>query len=436
MKKETPFIFVLILILITIITLSFTGCGSSSSDDPPASLNADDDDDDDYMGDDDDDDSSDDDDTDDDDDTSDDDDDTDDDDDDSTPTAQWTFVVYMAADNDLETFAFDDLSEMASVGGSTEDVNIIVIFDGTANNDSAIYMVGDEELIELQTSGELNMGSAQALQTTASYAFTNFPADKYALVFWNHGSGWHDDKNNGTVKWVCEDAGSGGDVLGNNELDSALANIRANSPATTIDLIGFDACLMQMIEIAYYIKNHGEVMVGSQETEDGDGWEYQNFLNQLLATPTMNAETLGTKIVQTYIAKPDATLSVLDLAAIGSLVTALDDLADSLVTAGGNTNASIMNAMYATLYFDDWDYIDLYHFADNLVDEDINVTINSRANTVKSRVSNAVLYSGYGFPSYSDSHGISIYFPEVGFYNTDYDYLDFAADTSWDDVIN
>jgi len=424
------------IILWLVFSLLILGCVSNDDDDDDSLLQDDDDtisnddtsdddtidDDDDFYYDDDD--------------NDDDDDDSDDDDDDSTTGAGWTFVVYMAADNDLESFAFDDLSEMTSVGGSNEDVNIIIIFDGLADNDSAIYLAGDQELFEIESYNELNMGDGQTLKDTASYVFNNFPADRYALIFWNHGSGWHDDKNRGAVKWVCEDIASGGDVLGNDELDNALTYIRNNSPASSIDLIGFDACLMQMIEIAYYLKDDGKVLVGSQETEDGDGWEYNNFLNQLISNPNMTPDTLGSKIVSTYIAKPDATLSVLDLEQINNLSTAIDNLASELILVGGNSNASVMDAMFATLYFADWDYLDLYDFADKLIDQNINTAINSNADALKTSIDNTVIDNGYGFSEYSDSHGISIYFPETGNYDSDYNYLDFAADTDWDDVIN
>jgi len=38
---------------------------------------------------------------------------------------EWTIMVYLDGDNDLEKYAIDDFLEMASVG-STSDVNIIV----------------------------------------------------------------------------------------------------------------------------------------------------------------------------------------------------------------------------------------------------------------------------------------------------------------------
>ena len=42
--------------------------------------------------------------------------------------AKWTFMVYLAGDNNLSTAGEKDLGEMRTVG-STDDVNIITEFD-------------------------------------------------------------------------------------------------------------------------------------------------------------------------------------------------------------------------------------------------------------------------------------------------------------------
>ncbi len=49
--------------------------------------------------------------------------------------AKWTIIYYMALDNDLESFAINDLMEMQAVG-SSDDVNIIVQFDRAAGYES------------------------------------------------------------------------------------------------------------------------------------------------------------------------------------------------------------------------------------------------------------------------------------------------------------
>ena len=50
--------------------------------------------------------------------------------------ASWTFFVYLAGDNDLESFALQDFDEMEWVG-STKQVNIVVQFDRAVGYDSS-----------------------------------------------------------------------------------------------------------------------------------------------------------------------------------------------------------------------------------------------------------------------------------------------------------
>ena len=55
-------------------------------------------------------------------------------------SARWTWLVYMAGDNNLEGAGRDDLKEMQQVG-STDDVNVLVQFD-TEENKTTRYRVG------------------------------------------------------------------------------------------------------------------------------------------------------------------------------------------------------------------------------------------------------------------------------------------------------
>ena len=48
-----------------------------------------------------------------------------------------------------------------------------------------------------------------------------------------------------------------------------------------IDVLCFDACLMQMVEVAYAAKDHVNYMVGSEETEPGKGAPYNDILKNV-----------------------------------------------------------------------------------------------------------------------------------------------------------
>ena len=58
---------------------------------------------------------------------------------------------------------------------------------------------------------------------------------------------------------------------------------------------------MTMIEVAYQLRDHAEVLVGSEEVEPGPGWPHATILGDLTKNPTMTPTELGAAIVQRYV---------------------------------------------------------------------------------------------------------------------------------------
>jgi hypothetical protein len=116
-------------------------------------------------------------------------------------TAKWTFMVYLDADNNLESFGIQDFLEMASVG-STAAVNILVQMDrGGYDNQYGAWTGTRRFLIQrndtpsvapLEDMGEQNMGDPTVLRDFVIWGVTHYPAEHYALVIWNHGGGWRE----------------------------------------------------------------------------------------------------------------------------------------------------------------------------------------------------------------------------------------------------
>ena len=107
----------------------------------------------------------------------------------------WTFMVYLAGDNNLENFGLKDLREMKKAG-STETVAIVAQFDSMSGNITRRYeltgkgSLDDDCVAELP---EVNTGDPNALIDFIAWAGNEYPARHFALVLWNHGSGWKDE---------------------------------------------------------------------------------------------------------------------------------------------------------------------------------------------------------------------------------------------------
>ncbi|MBI5194984.1 MAG: hypothetical protein HZA10_01535 [Nitrospirae bacterium] len=368
--------------------------------------------------------------------------------------AEWTFMVYLDADNDLESYGVDDFMEMASVG-SDANVNIVVQFDripgySTAYGDwkntqrflitknmtptiaNAISNWGDGS-----GGREVNMADPQTLIDFVKWGMDNYPANNYAVILWNHGGGWRaPELAEKVTKAVCWDDTSGGDSLYSNELQGALQTIEADRVQVT--LLGFDACLMGMVEVAYEVKDSAAVMVGSEETEPGDGWPYNTLLADLAAAPAMTASDLATVIVnrygQSYGPNSDTTQSAIDLSMMNSLSSAVSNFAAAM----DSNRSEIATARAASQEYTYPEYIDLYHFAGLVYTGVSDPDIQNAALNVMTALDSTVFAEFHGTPS-SNSHGLAIYFPETASsFDTNYNgtVIDFPADTQWDEFLN
>jgi hypothetical protein len=220
--------------------------------------------------------------------------------------AEWTIMVFVNGKNNLEKYALRDMNEMEMIG-STDKVNIVVELgrmDGFDSSDGdwkgvRRYLVkkdNDTNKINspvLQDLGMKDMGSYQSVIDFGKWAKQTYPAKKYMLIFWNHGAGWIKSAGLYSSKGISYDDQS------NNHINTPqMAEIL--KAIGGVDVVGSDACLMQMAEVDYEIKNYVTHIVGSEETEPGDGYTYNTFLGPVVQNPGMNATQLARVAVDAY----------------------------------------------------------------------------------------------------------------------------------------
>jgi hypothetical protein len=363
---------------------------------------------------------------------------------------EWTVMIYLDADNDLESAGINDINEMEMVGSSSK-VNIIVqadripgydISNSDWTNTRRYYITQDFDPIQINSLlkgdlGELNMGDSQTLIDFASWAVIEYPAEKYLLVIWNHGGGFRSPAY--TTRDIAWDDTSGGDKITMPELEYALSAISAQI-GKKIDIVGMDACLMAMTEVAYQIKDHADILVASEENEPGDGWPYDTILAQLVASPTMSSMQLAADIVDKYIysyPSYNVTQSAIDLSYMDTLANQLSELAQYIKNDSLTPKANYIFAAYYSQHYSDPDFIDLYDFCSKVLIYSYNVQVKSIAlNIQQTLVSSVVINSNYNGWSVSGSKGLSIYFPWYYAYNSNkYSSTNFAQDTFWDGML-
>jgi hypothetical protein len=266
----------------------------------------------------------------------------------------WLVMVYMAADNNLDEEALDDVLEMQTIG-SSDSLSITVLMDRVDYGDwteARRFLVGrpasqggkaswDLSLPTCEAMGELNMGDPAVLTDFVKWSMEHYRQPNTMLVLWNHGGGWRSSDGDAPLRrlnplrvnqqrntrGIAYDD-TDGDFLEMREVRSALESFPRFS------VIGADACLMGMIEVAYELRDQGRYFIGSQDLEPGNGWAYDRWLPSLKANPALDPENLCRRVVETYSesygTKP-VTLSAVRLDAISALATAVDDVACGVI---------------------------------------------------------------------------------------------------------
>ncbi len=332
---------------------------------------------------------------------------------------EWTIMVYIDADNNLDPAGLDDISEMQMVG-SSNDVNIVVLFDRWSEacglNGTALLHIEKDTNTTIwggwSSEYELNMGDPETLKWFINYTIQHYSAKKYALILWDHGGNWEG------VCWDWTD----NDYLTIEEVKRAISE----SAIEHIDLLGFDACLMASIEVAYTMSltDKVDVMVASEEFIPWDGWPYDLILSGLTENPGWSAEEFSIHIVDNYIASYShgtqgfawyATLSAIDLTEVETIVSKMADLTGEILADFNKYKRAVTGAknLADRYWFGFWHqgpYIDLYQFI--LMLGTINNKLTSYTRPILEKWNEVVIYAGAcNGPHKNRANGLTIYFP-------------------------
>jgi len=347
----------------------------------------------------------------------------------------WTVMVFLNGDNDLENQAIADLNSMEMVG-STDKVKIIVQYDSLQGSTVRYLIRKDTNPIEitspvLQELGEVNMGDAANLVDFIGFCGKNYPADKYALILWNHGSGIK-GKN------ISFDQTSFNDSISIPELGQALLEAKATLGAP-INFLGMDACLMAMVEIAYEIRESSHLLIASQESVPGEGWDYASLLGSLTVNSAMDEIQLAQIAADSYISQfpsENINISVTDLNRLDQLTAEIGQLSRAIFSDHQTSPPVYIDTGDSSQYFSDSDFIDLGDFAALLASNSQirSPEVKVAATAIGNLLSQAVLYNRVNGPDVVRSTGLSLYFPYDP-YNPKYELLAFNRETSWNQVI-
>ena len=361
---------------------------------------------------------------------------------------EWTLAVFLNADNNLDEFGVADQKEMSEVG-SNEYLNIVSLID-RERGPAQINYIEKNNIKKLKDMGELDMGDYNEFVKFIKFVKENYPAKHYAISFWNHGSGWKDKKESASVlKGISYDDSSNNHISTN---DLTIAMKEANKIlGKKVDVLCFDACLMQMAEVAYAVKDQVDYMVGSEETEPGKGAPYNDILKNV--KKGMNPRDFSINWVNAFgdsynggsQGKETSTQSALDMSKFPQFIDAVNGFAKLGMSKDYSRFFRQMNVYTQKYAYPD--NMDLLHFVELMTDDTglqslenlkkqyVDESLKTAIKKLRGAGKQLIIANRFTTERAQESKGIAIFFPTSYYCPWLYQDLAFAKETLWDDMI-
>lgn len=356
----------------------------------------------------------------------------------------WTIMIYMCG-ADLESgytssdtevgCATGDLIEIQNEASSLPDnVNVIVEAGGAKSwesNYSSVISTSYLNRFHLTTSGyvkdaqitKASMGKQATFESFLEWGLNNYAAERTMVVFWNHG---------GAMKGCCYDENYSNDSLLVDEVQGALSSaFTATGRTEKLEVVGYDACLMGVQDIAEKNSTYFNYQISSEESEAGEGWDYDaGWLGDIFANPTSVSTTAVLQsccdsFVQSYTtAYPDydndQTLSYIDLSKMAAYKTAWEAMAsymlsNSVITSSNKSSFTTLvkgckyfaGSSYYTYYciFDAMDFLNKLEASSTFN----TGSMQTKIDTAQSALTAAIGYSAKGSAA-GNSNGLAMFY--------------------------
>ena len=349
------------------------------------------------------------------------------------PEKDWTVLMYIAGDNDLEPYASKMMLQVEDKCGTTDNINVVAQLgrmdqpslkklyksqnreyeptniDGDWGGIRRYLVTQQDKRTDAQENKILSkclgqtddkaMSNATTLADFLVYGMKNYPAKRYMGVLADHGGGW--------LGAFTSDASASGHSIMKHEDISAAFKIAETATGQKPDVVDMVACLMATSEVSYQMKDRAKYLLASEEIGTTASFDYGPIIAGLDAASEkgkpMSPKALSKAIVHHYDDKPEAfkTKSAVDLPKMGQVKDSFKKLVDTLkasqvapeiVAAAieGSQNFGITTGKIYPFY----DQIrDLKGLAANLADADVmpDKKVRAAAKAVVESVSAAVI---------------------------------------------
>jgi hypothetical protein len=197
------------------------------------------------------------------------------------PVPSRTVLIYMAADNNLNNYAYDNIKSIleGSKGNNLNNGNLLIYHDSAGEPPRLIQIVqgagGAMEEKIIRTYEERNSVSVDVMRSVLAEVFGGgaYQADSYALLLWSHGSAWLPSNVGDYLRSYGVDDKNHMEIY---DLKRALQGYE-------FDFIIFDDCYMANIEVAYALRNNAGYILASPTEVLAQGLPYKDIVKYMFS---------------------------------------------------------------------------------------------------------------------------------------------------------
>jgi hypothetical protein len=401
---------------------------------------------------------------------------------------EWTIIIYMAGDNNLSVdmaYALEQIKGVAD--GSADSPNLLVYYDGNSPSIPTLYcdfsVPGKarykpsykvpNKLWEVPKKLNENAADKFSILNFIDWCVNKVQVDddeggeitfgrraeKYALIFAGHSLGFQDiglfkDESTGkTMKmndfWLVLETLTNSKHKLEQYADENNLDEEERKLVTTvmlgqkIDLLGFDSCVMGMLEVGYQFNNVAKTLIASEGSVPSAGWTYAKILGCLAREQNRKLDTprVAEMFVKQFISSQDSytvggvsvDMAAWDLSRFSHLADEFDGLAQVLLDCFADDESRIYRQMARVILQTHWQCqsymfdqnVDLGDFCELLdvecgrVAEELGEgddieqlrAVQKQCRQVLKELHKAVILSGFSGGTYQYSNGVSVFFP-------------------------
>ena len=377
----------------------------------------------------------------------------------TTEMKEWSFLIYLNGNNNLDSFGTTNITQMEKVG-SSDQINVVVQWASLASKKvKRLYITkgNNPKAVTspvIQDMGSVDMGSWKSLSDFIQWGVSKYPAKHYFVSVWDHGSGWHALRTQMRKPIVKTNIFFPTDISWDDNTGSSISTLQlsqalaegAKAIGHKIDLFATDACLMAMAEVATEVSDSVEFYAGSEEVEPAAGWPYEMILSRWTSNPKIGADEVGKIVTDEYVksysggsnGSANATYSVFNLNKLNTFLQSFSTFASLLGKVDSSEKETILKAAQNTQNFTYADYSDLSDFLSNLIALPLNPSFKTEVSTLTNHLQE-LMVANSTTSNFSKAKGLSIWLPvdltSYKDHSDQYQTLKFNSSTHWGEAL-